>query len=52
MALRVGDDRIGFDPRSRPGGSAKGIGLASLVVAVEPAGGSVDFRDSPGGAAW
>lgn len=49
-ALRVGDDGIGFDPEILARRVSEGhIGLASLVVAVESAGGSVDFRDGPGG---
>lgn len=42
--LRVADDGIGFDPEILARRVGEGhIGLASLVVAVESAGGSVDF---------
>lgn len=48
--LRVGDDGIGFDPEILARRVSEGhIGLASLVVAVESVGGSVDFQGSPGG---
>lgn len=48
--LRVGDDGIGFDPDILARRVSEGhIGLASLVVAVESAGGSMDFRSSPSG---
>lgn len=48
--LRVGDDGIGFDPEILARRVSEGhIGLASLVVAVESAGGSMDFRSGPSG---
>jgi two-component system NarL family sensor kinase len=48
--LRVADDGIGFDPDILVQRVSEGhIGLASLVVAVESAGGSIDFSPRPGG---
>ncbi len=48
--LQVADDGIGFDPGILAQRVSEGhIGLASLVVAVESAGGSVDFGSGPGG---
>ena len=48
--LRVADDGIGFDPDILAQRVTEGhIGLASLVVAVESTGGSVDFAEVPGG---
>jgi two-component system NarL family sensor kinase len=48
--LKVVDNGIGFDPDILAQRVAEGhIGLASLVVAVEAAGGSVDFSPRPGG---
>ena len=50
--LRIADDGIGFDPSILVQRVSEGhIGLASLVVAVESAGGSVDFSSGPGGGA-
>jgi len=47
--LTVGDDGIGFDPEILAQRVSEGhIGLASLVVAVESSGGTVDFADRPG----
>ena len=49
-ALRVTDNGIGFDPEILARRVTEGhIGLASLIVAVEAAGGSVDFGERPGG---
>ena len=48
--LRIGDDGIGFDPQILARRVSEGhIGLASLVVAVESAGGSVDFQTEASG---
>ena len=48
--LRVADDGIGFDPAILTQRVTEGhIGLASLIVGVEAAGGSVDFRPRAGG---
>ncbi len=48
--LRVADDGIGFDPEILVQRVSEGhIGLASLVVAVESTGGSIDFAECPGG---
>ena len=48
--LTVVDDGVGFDPAILARRVTEGhIGLASLVVAVEAAGGSVDFSPRPGG---
>lgn len=48
--LRVADDGIGFDPAILARRVAEGhIGLASLIVAVEATGGSIQFRERPGG---
>ena len=48
--LRIADDGIGFDPDILVQRVTEGhIGLASLVVAVESADGSVDFGPRPGG---
>lgn len=48
--LRVSDDGIGFDPEILARRVAEGhIGLASLVVGVESAGGSMSFTPRPGG---
>ena len=48
--LRVADDGIGFDPDIIVQRVSEGhIGLASLVVAVESTGGSVDFAERPDG---
>ena len=48
--LQVADDGIGFDPEILARRVSEGhIGLASLVVAVESVGGSVDFSAGPGG---
>lgn len=48
--LQVTDDGVGFDPEILARRVAEGhIGLASLVVAVEAAGGSMDFTPRPGG---
>ncbi len=50
--LRVADNGIGFDPDIIVQRVSEGhIGLASLVVAVESSGGSVDFSPGPGGGA-
>lgn len=47
--LRVADDGIGFDPDILTQRVSEGhIGLASLVVAVESAGGSIDFSAEAG----
>ncbi len=51
--LRIGDDGIGFDPsqaldRASAGGS---LGLLGIRERVELAGGSVDFRSTPGSGA-
>ncbi|WP_313673997.1 ATP-binding protein [Mycolicibacterium sp.] len=49
-ALQVSDDGVGFDPAILSRRVSEGhIGLASLVVAVESAGGSMDFSERPGG---
>ncbi|MEI6253202.1 MAG: ATP-binding protein [Mycobacteriaceae bacterium] len=46
--LRVSDDGIGFDPEILARRVSEGhIGLASLVVAIESAGGSMDFEAEP-----
>lgn len=46
--LQVADDGIGFDPEILARRVSEGhIGLSSLVVAVESAGGSLEFRDGP-----
>lgn len=46
--LQVADDGIGFDPDILARRVSEGhIGLSSLVVAVESAGGSLEFRDGP-----
>ena len=48
--LRVADDGIGFDPEVLVRRVNEGhIGLASLFVAVEALGGSVEFAERPGG---
>jgi two-component system NarL family sensor kinase len=48
--LQVSDDGVGFDPAILSRRVSEGhIGLASLVVAVESAGGSMDFTEPPGG---
>ena len=48
--LQVADNGIGFDPAILASRVAEGhIGLASLVVAVESTGGSMDFTPRPGG---
>lgn len=48
--LRVADDGIEFDPDILAQRVSEGhIGLASLIVGVEAAGGSVDFRPRAGG---
>lgn len=48
--LRVSDDGVGFDPEILVNRVAQGhIGLASLVLAVENIGGSVQFTARPGG---
>lgn len=48
--LRVTDDGVGFDPEILARRVAEGhIGLASLVVGVEAAGGSVEFSSRPAG---
>lgn len=48
--LRVADDGTGFDPEILARRVSEGhIGLASLVVAVESAGGSLDFDAGPSG---
>ncbi len=48
--LRVADDGVGFDPAILDRRVAEGhIGLASLVVGVEAAGGSMDISERPGG---
>jgi two-component system NarL family sensor kinase len=48
--LTIADDGIGFDPEILAQRVTEGhIGLASLVVAVESTGGSVDFAERPGG---
>lgn len=48
--LRVVDDGIGFDPEILVRRVSEGhIGLASLVVAVEALGGSMEFGVRPGG---
>lgn len=48
--LRVTDDGVGFDPEILARRVAEGhIGLASLVVGVESAGGSMSFDPRPGG---
>jgi two-component system NarL family sensor kinase len=48
--LRVADDGIGFNPDVLVQRVSEGhIGLASLIVAVESGGGSVDFSARPGG---
>lgn len=48
--LRVADDGIGFDPEILSRRVSEGhIGLASLMAAVESAGGSVDFQAGPAG---
>lgn len=48
--LRIADDGIGFDPAILDRRVTEGhIGLASLVVAVEAVGGSVDFTSGPSG---
>lgn len=48
--LQVGDDGVGFDPAILARRVSEGhIGLTSLVVAVESAGGSVDFSERSGG---
>ena len=48
--LRVTDNGVGFDPEILARRVAEGhIGLASLVVGVGAAGGSVDFTHPPGG---
>jgi two-component system NarL family sensor kinase len=49
-SLRVTDNGIGFDPEILARRVTEGhIGLASLIVAVEAAGGAVDFGERPGG---
>lgn len=48
--LRVADDGIGFDPEILARRVSEGhIGLSSLVVAVESAGGSLNFDAGPSG---
>ena len=48
--LRVADDGVGFDPKILERRVGEGhIGLASLVVGVEAAGGTIDFRRRDGG---
>ena len=48
--LQIADDGIGFDPDILAQRVSEGhIGLASLVVAVESTGGTVDFADRSGG---
>ncbi len=48
--LTVVDDGVGFDPEILARRVSEGhIGLASLMVAVEAAGGSVEFSDRTGG---
>lgn len=48
--LRVADDGVGFDPEILASRVAEGhIGLASLIVGVESAGGSVQFSPRSGG---
>ena len=48
--LEVVDNGVGFDPEIVERRVTEGhIGLASLMVAVESAGGSVEFSDRPGG---
>ncbi|WP_313673962.1 ATP-binding protein [Mycolicibacterium sp.] len=48
--LQVSDDGVGFDPAILARRVSEGhIGLASLVVAVEAVGGSMDFSPHPGG---
>lgn len=48
--LQVSDDGVGFDPAILARRVSEGhIGLASLVVAVESAGGSTEFSEPPGG---
>lgn len=50
--LVVADNGIGFDPEILPTRVSEGhIGLASLMVAVESAGGSLQFDSGPGGGA-
>ena len=49
-SLRVTDNGMGFDPEILALRVTEGhIGLASLIVAVEAAGGSVDFGEHQGG---
>lgn len=48
--LKVVDNGVGFDPEIVDRRVTEGhIGLASLMVAVESAGGAVEFSDRPGG---
>lgn len=48
--LQVADNGIGFDPEILARRVAEGhIGLASLVVAIESTGGSMEFTPRPGG---
>jgi two-component system NarL family sensor kinase len=48
--LQIADDGIGFDPEILTQRVTEGhIGLASLVVAVESTGGSIDFAQRPSG---
>ncbi|MEZ5131879.1 MAG: ATP-binding protein [Mycobacterium sp.] len=48
--LRVADDGVGFDPQILERRVGEGhIGLASLVVGVESAGGAIGFRRRDGG---
>ena len=50
IVLRVADNGVGFDPQILERRVGEGhIGLASLVVAVEAAGGTMDFRRLDGG---
>jgi two-component system NarL family sensor kinase len=49
-SLRVTDNGVGFDPEILARRVTEGhIGLASLIVAIEATGGSVEFADRPGG---
>jgi two-component system NarL family sensor kinase len=52
LVLSVADNGVGFDPAVLTEAVADGhIGLASLVVAVEAGGGTIDLTATPGGGA-
>jgi two-component system NarL family sensor kinase len=52
LVLTIADNGVGFDPAALAESVAAGhIGLASLMVAVEASGGTVDLTATPGGGA-